>query len=58
MKSEIYLLNKKIGKMTKKIREKQKFWYPDNVMTKMASLWHQTIILEFNKYNPTLPFHI
>ena len=38
MKSEIYLLNKKIGKMTKNTREKQKFRYPDNVMTKMASL--------------------
>ena len=33
MKSEIYLLDKKIGKMTKKkIREKQKFQYPDNVL--------------------------
>ena len=58
MKSEIYLLDKKIRKMTKKIREKQKFPYSNNVMTKMASLWHQTIILELNKYNPTLPFHI
>ena len=38
MKSEIYLLDKKIGKITKKEREKQKFQYPDNVMAKMASL--------------------
>ena len=43
MKSETYLLDKKIRKMTKKKkkkkeREKQKFRYPDNVMTKMASL--------------------
>ena len=58
MKSDIYLLDKKIRKMTKKIREKQKFRYSNNVMTNMASLWHQTIILELNKYNPTLPFHI
>ena len=36
MKSETYLLDKKIGKMIKKIREKQKFQYPDNVMTKMT----------------------
>ena len=32
MKSEIYRLDKKIGKMTKKIREKQKFRYLDNVL--------------------------
>ena len=32
----IYLLDKKIEKMTKKIRGKQKFRYPDNVMTKMT----------------------
>ena len=38
MKSEIYLLDKKIGKMTKNLREKQKFWYPDNVITKKTSL--------------------
>ena len=38
MKSEIYLLDKKIRKMTKKIREKQKFRYSNNVITKMASL--------------------
>ena len=37
MKSEIYLFDKKIGKMTKKTREKQKFLYPDNVITKMRS---------------------
>ena len=36
MKSETYLLDKKIGKMIKKIREKQKFQYSDNVMTKMT----------------------
>ena len=41
MKSEIYLLDKKIRKMTKKKkkkgkREKQKFQYPDNVLTKMV----------------------
>ena len=29
MKSEIYL-NKKIGKMTKKLTDKQKFRYPDS----------------------------
>ena len=34
MKSEIYLLDEKIGKITKKLREKQKSRYPpDNVMT-------------------------
>ena len=38
MESEIYLLEKKIGKMTQKLREKQKFQYPDKVMTKMMSL--------------------
>ena len=38
MKSEIYLLDKKIGKMTKILRENQKFRYSNNVMTKMASL--------------------
>ena len=43
MKSEIYLLDKKIGKMTKILKENQKFRYSNNVMTKMASLWHQTI---------------
>ena len=31
MKSEIYLLDKKIHEIIKKLREKQKFWYPDNV---------------------------
>ena len=30
MKSEIYLLDKKIDKIIKKLRKK-KFWYPDNV---------------------------
>ena len=58
MKSEIYLLNKKIGKMTKNTREKQKFRYPDNVMTKMASLQHQIIILELKKVHSTFPFYI
>ena len=29
MKSEIYVLYKKIRKMTKKLREKQKSWYSD-----------------------------
>ena len=38
MKSEIYLLDRKIGKMTKKSREKQIFQYPGNVMVKMTSL--------------------
>ena len=38
MISEIYLLDKKIGKITKKIREKQKFRYPENVMTKVTQL--------------------
>ena len=41
MKSETYFLDKKIRKITKKKekeREKQKFRYLDNVMTKMASL--------------------
>ena len=46
MKSEVYLLDRKIQKMTKKEREKQKFQYADNVMVKMASSWYQTIILE------------
>ena len=32
MKSEIYLLDKKIDKIIKKLRKKpQEFWYPDNV---------------------------
>ena len=35
MKSEIYLLDKKIGKMAKK-KKLKKIWYPDNVMTKMT----------------------
>ena len=35
--SEIFLLDKKIGKI-KKLGEKQKFRYPDKVMTKMTSL--------------------
>ena len=38
MKSETYLFDNKIRKMTKKRKRKQKFLYPDNVMTKMASL--------------------
>ena len=58
MKSKIYLLDKKIGKMTKNIREKQKFRYPDNVMTEIASLRQQIIILEHNKVHPTFPFYI
>ena len=37
MKSKIYLIDKKIWKITS-----------------LASLWHQIIILELNKYNPTL----
>ena len=32
----IYLLDKKIRKVTKLLREKQKFRYPDNAMTKMT----------------------
>ena len=36
MKSEIDLLDKKVGKVTTKLREKQKFRYPDNVMTIMT----------------------
>ena len=31
MKSRIYLLDAKIGKMAEKLREKQKSRYPDNV---------------------------
>ena len=38
MESEIYLLGKKIGKVTKKLREKQKFQHPDNAMTKITYL--------------------
>ena len=49
MKSEIYLLDRKIGKMTKKSREKQIFQYPDNVMVKMTSLWRQNS-LKWNQY--------
>ena len=41
MKSEIYLLDKKNWKNNKKLREKQKFQYPDNVIIKMTSLWRQ-----------------
>ena len=50
MKSKIYLLDKKIGKMAKKKRkeknrEKRKFRYSDNVMTKMASsMSNQTLL--------------
>ena len=37
MTSEIYLLDKKVDEIMKKLRKKkQKFWYPDNV-TKTAS---------------------
>ena len=51
MKSKIYLLDKKIGKMTKKKRkeknrEKQKFRYSDNVMTKMASSMSSQTLLK------------
>ena len=53
MKSEIYFIDKIIGKMTKKLRDKQKFWYPDNVMTKMMPLSRLlkmiSIALELNK---------
>ena len=38
MQSEIYLLDQKIGKMRKRLKQKQKFQYPDNVMTKMTPL--------------------
>ena len=38
MKSEIFLLHKKIEKMTKKITEKQKLRYSDKAMTKMTYL--------------------
>ena len=32
MKSEIYLLDKKIDEIIKKVKKKtQKFWYPENV---------------------------
>ena len=32
MKSEIYLLDKKIDEIIKKLRKNhEKFWYPDNV---------------------------
>ena len=59
MKSKIFLLDKKIGKMTKKLTEKQKYWYPE-VMTKMTSSWHYkcleitSIALDPSKWNPTL----
>ena len=36
MKSQIYLLDKKNGSMTKDLKEKQKFRYSDNIMTKMT----------------------
>ena len=36
MESEIYLLGKKIRKMAKKLREKQKFWYRDSVTIQMT----------------------
>ena len=32
MKSEIYVLYKKIREMTKKLREKQKSWYSDYIL--------------------------
>ena len=59
MKSKIFLLDKKIGKMTKKLTEKQKSWYPE-VVTKMTSSWHYkcleitSIALDPSKWNPTL----
>ena len=36
MKLEIDLLDEKIEKMIKGLREKRKFRYPDNLMTKMT----------------------
>ena len=36
MKYQIYLLDKRLKKLPTKLREKQKFWYPDNVMIKMS----------------------
>ena len=36
MESEIYPLDKKNRKMTKKLREEQKFRYPDNGMAIMT----------------------
>ena len=36
MKSEIHRLEKKIRKMTKKLRGKQEFRYLDNAMTKIT----------------------
>ena len=36
MKSKIDLLDKKIGKITKNLRRKQKFQYPGKAMTKMT----------------------
>ena len=36
MKLAIDLLDKKIKKMTKTFREKQKIWHSDNLMTKMT----------------------
>ena len=59
MKSKIFLLGKKIGKMTKKLTEKQESWYPE-VVTKMTSSWHYkcleitSIALDPSKWNPTL----
>ena len=62
MKSEIYLFDKKIGKMTKKLREKQKFRYPTNdyndVMVTSKFLEINLIALKLNKQNPTLLFNI
>ena len=36
MKLQIYLLDKKIAKITRTIKEKQKLWYLGNVMTKVT----------------------
>ena len=60
---EIYLLEKTIGKVTKKLRQTQKFRYLANVMTKMIVVTSKlleviSIALELNKQNRTLLFDV
>ena len=45
MKSEIYLLDKKIDEIIKKLRKKQRFWYPYNIS---KTTWNRSIVIELN----------
>ena len=63
MKSEIYLLGKKIGKLTQRIERKTKIpvsWQrvQNDVVVTSKFFEMMSIILEFNKQNHTLLFNI